>query len=33
MKMHYMIYADFEALVRMILGCERENANKLYRED
>jgi len=24
MKMHYVIYSDFEALVRKIPGCERE---------
>ena len=34
MKMPYVIYADFEALVRKIPGCERgpERANNLHRE-
>jgi len=34
MKMPYVIYADFEALVRKILGCERrpEREHKSYTE-
>ena len=34
MKMPYVIYADFKALVRKIPGCERgpERANNLHRE-
>ena len=32
MKMPYVIYADFEAPVRKIPGCERERMQKSYTE-
>jgi len=32
MKMHHVIYADFEALIRKILGCERERMQTSYTE-
>ena len=32
MKMHYVIYADFEAIIRKILGCECERMQTSYTE-
>ena len=32
MKMPYVIYTDFEAIVRKILGCERERMQASYTE-
>jgi len=32
MKMPFTIYADFEALVRKIHGCERERTQRSYTE-
>ena len=31
LKMHYVIYADFEAIIRKILGCERERMQATQR--
>ena len=32
MKMPFIIYADFEAIIRKILGCERERMQTSYTE-